>query len=223
MTADSAGPGGISGQDVVFRLDRGYRRPLLTRGLTLLGVAVLAAVVAGLGVIPAVTGIIAGIFAALALSYAARYAWVGRFRTTLTPQGIEVRGYRNHFVPWPEVTGVEVTGFQSTGTVLIGGQRGMHAVEVDPSAQRGLSDQLMGQDDPNSGFRARLATVRVARSHGHRLLLRAPMVAAWQSDPEFEDKVAVIRRWWQAYGPAMPGQARGPLGQGPAKPGLGAG
>jgi hypothetical protein len=46
----------------------------------------------------------------------------------------------------------------------------------------------------------RRATVRVVRVHGHRLLLRAPLVTAWQGDPEFEDKVQTIRRWWQAYG-----------------------
>jgi hypothetical protein len=31
-------------------------------------------------------------------------------------------------------------------------------------------------------------------------LLRAPLVTEWQDDPEFEDKVQTIRRWWQAYG-----------------------
>jgi hypothetical protein len=40
----------------------------------------------------------------------------------------------------------------------------------------------------------------VARAHGRRLLLRALLVTACQGDPEFEDKVATIRQWWQAYG-----------------------
>jgi hypothetical protein len=70
--------------------------------------------------------------------------------------------------------------------------------EVDPSGQPQLVDQLAGQAD--SGFRGKLATVRVARAHGHRLLLRAPLVTAWQGDPEFQDKVQTIHRWWQAYG-----------------------
>ena len=42
--------------------------------------------------------------------------------------------------------------------------------------------------------------MRVARAHGHRLLPRAPLVTAWQGDPEFEGKVQTIRQWWRAYG-----------------------
>jgi hypothetical protein len=202
MAADSAGEGGLSGQDVVFRLARGYRRPLVTRGSGLLVVAILAAVVAGLGVIPAVAWAVAGFFAALALCYAARYAWIGRFRTRLSPRGIEIRGYLDHFVPWSDVTGVEVTSRQATGRFLSGSTRVAHVTEFDPSQQPEMPERLVNQD-PSNG----LVTVRVARSRGHRLLLPAPMVTAWQSDPEFEDKVATIRRWWQAYGPGVPGQA----------------
>jgi len=202
MAADSAGEGGLSGQDVVFRLARGYRRPLVTRGSGLLVVAILAAVVAGLGVIPAVAWTVAGFFAVLALCYAARYAWIGRFRTRLSPRGIEIRGYFDHFVPWPDVTGVEVTSREPTGLLLTGSTRGVHVTEFDPSQQPRTSEKVAGQDASNG-----LVTVRVARSSGHRLLLRAPIVTGWQSDPEFEDKVATIRWWWQAYGRAVPGPA----------------
>jgi hypothetical protein len=45
-----------------------------------------------------------------------------------------------------------------------------------------------------------VSRLRVARAHGHRLLLRAPLVTARQGDPEFEDKVQTVRQWWQAYG-----------------------
>jgi len=198
MAAGSSGDGGLSGGEVVFRLDPGFRRPLLTRGSTVLAVAVVAAVVAGLGVIPAFAWGVAAAFAALALCYAARYVWVGRFRTRLSPQGIEIRGYFDHFVPWPDVTGVEVTRPEATGLILSGSTRGMHVTEVDPSTQPQLGEQLAGADE--SGLGVKLATVRVARSHGHRLLLRAPLVTAWQEDPEFENKVQTIRQWWQAYG-----------------------
>lgn len=206
MAADWASDGGLSGREVVFRLDRGFRRPLVTRGSSVLAVAVLAAVVAGLGVIPAFAWSVAGLFAALALCYAARYVWVGRFRTRLSPRGIEIRGYLDHFVPWADVTGVEVTGVEATGLILTGpGRRGGVSVSEDPPGRsgQGLEQQLDDRSD-TAGFRGKLATVRVARAHGHRLLLRAPLVAAWQSDPEFEDKVQTIRRWWQTYNQAAP-------------------
>jgi hypothetical protein len=202
MSAGCAGDSGLSGRDVVFSLDRGYRRPLMTRGSTTLAIAVLAAVVAVLGVVPDFAGGVAVAFGALALCYAARYLWVGRFRTRLSAEGIEIRGYLDHFVPWSDVTGVEVTSAEATGLILSGpgSRRSMHVTEVDPSAQPQLSEQLVSQGDSASGFRSRLATVRVTRTSGHSLLLRAPLVTAWQSDPEFNDKVRLIRQWWQAYG-----------------------
>jgi hypothetical protein len=203
MTAGSSGDGGLSSGEVVFRPDRGFRRPLVTRGSAVLAVAVVAAVVAGLGLIPALFWGVAAVFGALALCYAARYMWVRRFRTRLSPQGIEIRGYFDHFVPWSDVTGVEATGFEATGLILSGSTRGIYAAtEVDPSGQPQLGEQLASRSD--SGLRSRLATVRVARAHGHQLLLRAPLVTAWQGDPEFADKVQTIRQWWQAYGKGTP-------------------
>jgi hypothetical protein len=212
MAPGSGGDGGVSGDsgEVVFRLDRGFRRPLLTHGSGVLAVAVLVAVVAavvpGSGSLHAFLWSLASVIAAVGLCYAVRYVWVGRFRTRLSPQGIEIRGYFGHFVPWSDVTGVEVTTPEATGEVLHSGTRGVRATEVDPSGQPQLVDQLAGQGD--SGFRAKLATVRVARAHGHRLLLRAPLVTAWQGDPEFQDKVQTIRQWWQTYGQGTPTPTR---------------
>jgi hypothetical protein len=209
MSAGSAGGAGLSGRDVVFSLDRGYRRPLMTRGSTILVITVLAAVVAVLGLVPDFAGGVAAALGALALCYAARYLWVGRFRTRLSAEGIEIRGYFNHRVPWSDVTGIEVTSAEATGLILSGpgGRRSMHVTEVDPSAQAQLSERVVSQGDSASGFRSRLATVRVTRTRGHSLLLRAPLVTAWQSDPEFEDKVRLIQQWWQAYGHGAVGTA----------------
>ena len=201
MAAGSGSDGGFSGE-VVFRLDRGFRRRVVKGGSGVLAVAVLAAVAAvvvpGSGALHAFFWIVAAVLAAVALCCAGRYVWVGRFRTRLSPQGIEIRGYFDHFVPWSDVTGVEMEAPEATGLILQGSTGGVHVREVDPSEQPGLVDQLAEQSD--SGFRAKLATVHVARAHGHRLLLRAPLVTAWQSDPDFEDKVQTIRKWWQAYG-----------------------
>jgi hypothetical protein len=52
------------------------------------------------------------------------------------------------------------------------------------------------------GYRAKLATVRVARADGSRVLLRAPLVTAWPNDPRFDDKVRPMDRWWQGYAQA---------------------
>jgi hypothetical protein len=56
-----------------------------------------------------------------------------------------------------------------------------------------------------AGYWGKLFTVRVTRSSGHSLLLRAPLVTAWQSDPQFEDKVRVIDQWRNAYGKGTAG------------------
>jgi hypothetical protein len=209
MTAGATGQDGLSGRDVVFRLDRGFRRPLVTRGSTALAVAALAAVVAALGVIPAFSAGVAAAFVALALGYAVRYVWVGRFRTRLSAEGIEIHGYFDHFVPWRDVTGLDVAGFSLPASTRLPAepyQTGSGAVTAGYDSVRPGAGQLQwqwnmaGQAESTSGYRARLATVRVARAHGHHLLLRAPLVTSWQSDPRFGDKVQTIHQWWQAYG-----------------------
>jgi hypothetical protein len=87
MTADAADKSGLSGQDVVFRLDRGYRRPQRNRGTAFLVLGVIAAVVAvmvGLRVAADVAWGFAVAFGACALAYAVRYVLIGRFRTRLS-------------------------------------------------------------------------------------------------------------------------------------------
>jgi hypothetical protein len=210
MTTGATGQDGLSGRDVVFRLDRGFRRPLATRGSTALAVAALAAVVATLGVIPAFATGVAAAFAALALGYAVRYMWVGRFRTRLSAEGIDIHGYFDHFVSWREVTGFDVAGFSLPARARIPAepyQAGSGAVTTGYDSVRPGAGQLqwqwnmVSQAESTSGYRAKLATVRVNRAHGHQLLLRAPLVTAWQSDPKFGDKVQTIHRWWRAYSP----------------------
>jgi hypothetical protein len=202
------GQNGLSGRDVVFTLDRGYRKPLVTRGAAFLVLAVIAAAVAALGIAADVALGFAAAFGVVAIGYAVRYTWTGRFRTRLSAEGIRIQGYFNHFVPWSEVTGVEATGVEATGVTLsgAGGRQGLSVTEDDPSGRpgAGLERQLTRQDNDTSGFRGRMATVRVARAHGRHMLLRAPLVTAWQADPEFGDKVRTIRQWWQACNQAAP-------------------
>jgi hypothetical protein len=218
MTAGATGPGGLSGRDVVFRLDRGFRKPLVARGSTALVLAVLAVLLASAGIAVDVALGLAAAFAVVALGYAARYLWTGRFRTRLTTEGIEIRGYFDHFVPWRDVAGLDVAGsslpqrarlraepyLAESGAVTTGYDT------VRPGAgQLQWQWQMVSQADSTSGYRAKLATVRVARARGHPLLLRAPLVTAWQSDPQFGAKVRTIHQWWQACGPG-PAHGHGP-------------
>jgi hypothetical protein len=163
MTYDQASQDPLSGREVVFTLDRGFRKPLVGRGI-----AALIATVPGLLLVLLAAGAFSAfvwcwvvVTGVVTLDYAVRYLWVGRFRTRLSAEGIEIRGYFNHFVPWAEVTGVEVTGYAvPTRTAPTSSQR----------AARRL--------DSTSGVRAKLFTVRIARvGHRRRMLLRAPLVA----------------------------------------------
>ncbi len=54
--------------------------------------------------------------------------------------------------------------------------------------------------DPASGYRAKLATIRVIRRQGRSVLLRVPVVTSAQPDPEFADQARLIGQCWQEYG-----------------------
>jgi hypothetical protein len=207
MSAGSSGGTGLAGRDVVFALDRRYRAPLITRGAAALVLAGLAAAIASGIAVDAAWGFAAA-FGAVALCYAVRYAWASRFRTRLSAEGIEARGYFNHFVRWPDVTGIEATGFNLPDQRRLPaapymGESGAVSPSYDtvrPGAGQLRWQWQMANPEPTAGYRSKLATVRVARSGRRRLLLRAPLVTAWSGDPEFGDKVQLIHRWWQAYG-----------------------
>jgi hypothetical protein len=197
-----------TGQDVIFTLERGYRGPFLRRGVPMLIIAALCGyLAASSGFALFGTTALAVIFGVGGLNYLARYAWSMRFRTRLSAEGTEIRGYFNHFVRWSDVTGIESRGYE------LPARRSMHPPYVTASGgidrdyatvraggrgqfRRGRGTGSMG------GVRGKLYSVRVSRSHGRRLLLRAPLVTAWQRDPEFEAKVRLIHQWWQTYGQA---------------------
>lgn len=202
-----------SGREVLFTLARGYRKPLILGGVRALVFAVIFAFVASFGIAPVVFWVVAAVFGAFALLYAIRYVWAGRFRTRLSAEGIEIRGYFSHFVPWQQVTGLEVTGHTAPARsgvprapYLSGtGQVNTGYATVRSSGRLGRP----GRRSSTAGYRGKLFTVRVARSSGHSLLLRAPLVTAWQSDPQFEDKVRVIDQWRSAYGKRNAADASG--------------
>jgi hypothetical protein len=191
MASGTPAGDGLTGADVVFTPGHDYRVPVARRGAVSLAVASLMSLLAGLGVLTVVTGPVAAAFAVAALAQALLYAGQGRFRTRLTPAGIEARGYRTRMIPWSEVTGLDVAGHELTSARELGvtGQPWNSPVQQPGSWLA-----------PSGGYRARLATIRVIRRDGHSVLLRAPVVTATQDDPEFADKARLIGQWWQQYG-----------------------
>jgi hypothetical protein len=190
-----------AGSDVVFAPDRGYRAPLLRRAGIFIMLAVIAAGLAGLGVAAPLAWTATAVLGAGALAQGALYIWQGRFMTRLSPRGIDAQGYFGHFIPWSEVTGLDIGGFGAPGadTPAITGTPWNSPVHQPMSRAMFTSE---------GGYRAKIATVRVARRKGRSVLLRAPVVTSWQDDPDFDDKTRVIRQWWHDYG-------QGPAGQSP--------
>jgi hypothetical protein len=189
-----------AGRDVVFAPGRGYRAPLLRRAGIFLVLAVIAAVLAGVGFVPQLAWAATAVFGAAAAAQGTLYIWQGRFRTRLSARGIDARGYFGHFIPWSEVTGLDIGGFAApdAGTPAITGTPWNSPVEQPLSRAMFTSE---------GGYRGKLATIRVARRNGRSVLLRAPVVTSWQDDPDFDDKTRVIRQWWHDYGQGAAGQS----------------
>jgi hypothetical protein len=161
--------------DVEFRLSRGYRARLLWRGCAALALAV-GLFVAGLNM-SALKWV-----ALLPLAYSAcsvtLYLWRGRFCARLTPRGIEVHRYFNKFVPWQSIRDVETLSYDRVADVPVANLR-----------NRTVS--------PRGGGPRLVAAVQVVRTSGHRIRLPAPLVTADQGDPDFDDKVRLIRSRWR--------------------------
>jgi hypothetical protein len=161
--------------DVEFRLSRGYYARLLWRGCVALVLAVVL-FVAGLN-----TSALKWV-ALLPLAYSAGsvtlYLWRGRFCTRLTPRGIEVHRYFNKFVPWQSIRDIETDSYHRVADVPVANVRSR---TVSP---RGRGPRLV-------------AAVRVVRTSGHRIRLPAPVVTADQGDPDFDDKVRLIKSRWR--------------------------
>jgi hypothetical protein len=135
-----------------------------------------------------------------ALAQGTLYMWQGRFRTRLSVTGIEAHGYFGHFIPWPEVTGLDIGGFTVPDA---------EAVAITGTPWNSPVKQPMSRAAFNSeaGYRGKLATIRVTQRNGRSVMLRAPLVTSWQDDPGFDDKARVIRQWWHDYGQGPAGRA----------------
>jgi hypothetical protein len=59
-----------------------------------------------------------------------------------------------------------------------------------------ISASGTGVPPPGRGPRT-VAAVRIVRASGHRIQLPAPLVTSSQDDPDFDDKVDLIKAHWQ--------------------------
>ena len=183
-------PGDSPDQEVVFRLDRAYRRPLLGRGIAMLIIAVLL-IGAGITIGPQVY-VIGSALGLLAVLSGVAYLWRGRFSTVLNPRGIRVRGYFNHFIPWSDVAGFQVRSHGPARSSLDDGRENSIAV---PRALIGR--QAISENRRPPKVRV---VVQVVRVNGHRVTLRAPLVTGWSGDSEFDDKVRTMQEWQHRFG-----------------------
>jgi hypothetical protein len=117
------------------------------------------------------------------LAYAAcrltSYVWRGKFRTRLTPQGIDVHGFLHRFVPWDSISDIEAYNIQRVKDIPV----------ADPNIQGRYSSR----DRP----RRKRAFVQVVRDNGRVVELPAPLLSDFEHDPQFDAKVKVIRERWQ--------------------------
>jgi hypothetical protein len=87
---------GLFGLGIEYKLGPEFSRPVLARTLVL---AVLTGLCAGVGQTSGMAAAVAWVTGPLALYNLSMYLWRRRFRTRVTAQGLQIRGYFNHFVP----------------------------------------------------------------------------------------------------------------------------
>jgi hypothetical protein len=195
--ADGA-PGAVLAE---YHLDARYRQPLLVRFIISGGLTVLLAFAVVHADNPEllVLGSLAGI---VALYNGVVFIWRGRFRTRLTADGIEIRGYFSHFVPWAEVRAIRDEGYGASQSLDAGYDVGV--VRYGPGSRAATYRRGGGRTGGTTGRRARLGVIRISRHRGKSLVLRAPLVTAWAPDPYFEAKLAELRRLSGQFGTRPP-------------------
>jgi hypothetical protein len=170
--------------EVVYRPPPGYRRPFAARFIRYAVVTVALMIV---GSIASVGYYVGSITAAAAAGYGIAYLWRGRFRTIVTPGGIEIRRYANRLVPWSSVRAIEIGGY------------GAASVRVPPAYRRGRVKPATPVWGRTSGAPAQLATVTVVRFDNKRILLPAPLVTAWASDSSFTENARQLQHLCDQY------------------------
>lgn len=181
------------GQDVEYRLSRQYRRPMGNRFAMLAALTVICVITRNstLEVAAYATGALAAVFGVL-------YLWQGRFATKVTGRGIEVRGYFNHFVPWNDIRGIDVTRLGG-GALRLDQDLGSQNV-ARPYIPSANNRSLVRTRRVSPNGMAHLDSINLVRVSGGTLRLRAPAVTGWASDPDFSDKARQLEQLCSRYG-----------------------
>jgi hypothetical protein len=156
---------------------------MLTRFAFLVVLTVICVVVKSsiLHVAAYVTGPLAVVFGAL-------YLWQGRFATKVTGRGIEAHGYFNHFVPWQEVRDIEVRSRSARLAVIPDATTLLYPGGIDSQTMPAAHDGLGSAGTVAANRGARIASIKLVRADGSKLLLRAPLVSVSAPDPDFDYK-----------------------------------
>jgi hypothetical protein len=165
-----------------YRLNWPFRRPPLIRLMAFGALSALCALS------PKLT-LAAPFLGAVALHNGIAYLWRGRFCTRLTTQGIEVRGYFNHFVSWAAVREIHDGGMGVSQPLDVG-------YDVEPF--RGIGMGRLGCLALTG--RAPTGVIRVTTVDRTGMTLRAPLVTVWAPDPHFQDKLGQIQQLAGQYG-----------------------
>lgn len=177
-----------------YRLAPAYVRPNLTRFIIFGALGALFLYADSRRAFPDLL-FLGSVFSPVAIYNGVAFIWRRRFRTRLTTQGVEIRGYFNHFVPWSEVRGFEVGGYGESQPL----NRGYDGALVAGPLGGALTARRSGPA-PKFGRRARLGTVHLVRTSGRRMVLRAPLVTSWAIDPYFDQKTRQMQEQCNQYG-----------------------
>jgi len=188
----------LPGNELIFKRSRSSRKYLMTRAVSGL---ILAGIVAAAGVSlrPHILVIAAYLIGLVAAGNAAVYAVQGLFRTAVTNQGIEVRGYVRRVIPWSEVRAFRVKGLDQAELLPpdpeSASQAGPRRLVASSGVSRMPEWDRQANRSPRTG--SGRVTVQVVRTTGRPVTLPAPIVAGPVGDSEFPDKVRQLEHWRQ--------------------------
>ena len=188
---------GMPDGELVFRRDRGARKVLARRGITLLVCAGLAALVSTPLGTPML--VIAAVLAAGAVACGAAWVLEGTFRTVARPDGVHVHRYMTRVIPWSDIAGFRVRARGHLEQVPDG--TGVHAAE-QRTVEAGWRGPVWSRP-PDASQRPATGTIAVelVRASGHAVRLPAPVVMG-DGDYEFQAKLGKLEQWRQYYAPS---------------------
>lgn len=157
-----------------FSLGADHRRALIMRGVF----ALVLAIIVNFASDYALSTFVSVVCYVIGAWYVVLWMWRARFSTSVGPEGIEIRGYFNRTVPWSQIREIFVQDYERSRIPVAAGY-----------SNRGRGSSGRGSK--------KVAAVKIVRTSGRRLELRAPLVTMATADSEFDAKVDAIREAWR--------------------------